>query len=114
MNSLERVPPEYRLPKLAPAQDFTVVFFDDSARPDSLPPFPYAVTGSAAGRVKLMAYITAISPDDVQVSLCYYFPNCHIESIDYGRLEPEPPCIHGIATPRTRIGFWRKLTQVFN
>jgi hypothetical protein len=111
MNSIATKPPA--IPKLR-AVDHTVVFFDDTARPSALPPFPYLVVGSSAGRVKLMAYVAAFNADDVSIAVSNCFPGSHIESIELGRREPEPPTMHGVAHPVARTGFWRRLVQVFN
>lgn len=94
-------------------RDFTVTFFVDSVRPATLPPFPYAVTGSAAGRIQMHAYVPAHAAVDARYHLEDYFPDAYVECIEPGRVEPPMPKLHGVETPVRRLGLFRRLFAAF-
>lgn len=102
-----------RLPQVV-RQDYSVIFFVDSVRPEGLPPFPYIVNGVVAGRVRMVAYISAESPTDAGTSPSVYFPDSYVESVEPGRIVPDAPTFQGVAAPEKRQGLFARLFSIFS
>lgn len=92
-------------------QDYTVTFYVDSVKPDMLPNFPYSVTGSAAGRVKMVAYVSAADPSDARYAVGSFFPDSYVESVEPGRIAPAAPTIHGMAVPERSAGLLTRIIR---
>ena len=99
------------MPKVV-ERDYTVTFFVDDIKPEKLPLFPYFVNGSAAGRVRMIAYVSADSPASAQYTLADYYPHAYVESIEPGRVEQVVPSVQGVSLPERRPGLFRRLLNL--
>ncbi len=102
-----------RLPRVAirqpDARDYTVTFYVDNIKPSALPTFTYFVSGSAAGRVRMTAYIPADCAAEAQIRLLDYFPEAYVECVEIGRVEQPVPSGQGVVQPERRPGLLRRL-----
>jgi hypothetical protein len=90
-------------------RDYTVTFYVDSIIPSGLPNFPYFINGSAAGRVRVVAYVAADSPEYAHIRVMDFFPAAFVEGIETGRVEQVVPSVQGVSLPERRPGLFRRL-----
>lgn len=90
-------------------RDHTITYYVDDIRPSEVPPFTFFVSGSAAGKVRMTAYIPAGDPTEAQIRLADYFPSAYVECVEIGRVEQAAPTGMGVVQPERRPGLFRRL-----
>lgn len=79
---------------------FTVTFYSPSAKPGTLPDFPYAVDGCVLGHTKFTAYVFAACPADAEFHISTYFTVSEVEVVQYGFKGIHEAVLRGTVTKR--------------